>query len=183
MLKLRFDLLILFTSLFYLNCEDLSKVWVDTCLSNNCKDGLEAGISSNCFGRGRISIINERYPVCSRCVDEILDPNSFEIVNGNNYLICDKNDDLQVKACLFYCRVRYYPYGECVNQNNFQICKCETPITPTTTSAIPNTTYNSNITVSFGPELQTLTGHKGAVYALAVLKNGDLASASWDMRQ
>ncbi len=110
-----------------------------------------------------------------------MDPNSFEIVNGNNYLICDKNDDLQVKACLFYCRVQYYPYGECVNQNNFQICKCETPITPTTTSAIPNTTYNSNITVSFGPELQTLTGHKGAVYALAVLKNGDLASASWNM--
>jgi hypothetical protein len=57
-------------------------------------------------------------------VNDILDPDGYELVNGNYHLICDNNDDLQVKVCLFYYLVNNYPFGQCVRQNNVTICKC-----------------------------------------------------------
>ena len=127
---------------------DLSKIWTVTCRSEFCKEGLELCITSNCFGARQCkSIIDEYYPACSICANEILDTSQYELVNGNYQLVCDNTDDLHVKACLFYCRVNWYPYGECVRQNNIPICKCgnedtniNTPISTTTTTSTPFTT-------------------------------------------
>ena len=79
-----------------------------------------------------------------------MDQTNYELINGNYNLVCDSGDDLHVKACLFYCRVNWYPYGECVRQNNIPICKCgnedtntNNPISTTTTPFITTTTANS----------------------------------------
>ena len=105
---------------------DLSKVYIITCRSDFCIEGLQACITNNCYGaRVCRSLIESFYPNCTRCVDDILDQNNYEIVNGNYHLMCDPNDDMQVKACLYYCRVNWYTYGECVRQsNNIRICRC-----------------------------------------------------------
>ena len=137
MLQLTFISLVLIFFLKYSNSEGLIRDWTVGCRLNDCKEGLETCISSGCFGRSCLSMINEDYPSCSKCASEILDTNSYEMVNGNYHLICDSTDDLQVKACLFYCRVYYYPYGECMRQNNnVPICKCGTEIYITTTTSI-----------------------------------------------
>ena len=104
---------------------DLSKVYIFTCRSDSCIDGLQACITNNCFGaRVCRSLMELLYPDCIRCVDDILDQSNYEIVNGNYHLVCDSNDNLQIKACLYYCRVYYYPFGQCVRQNNIPICRC-----------------------------------------------------------
>ena len=155
-----------FTIFFFFLCigsvtvVDLSKIWTVTCRSEFCKEGLETCISNNCFGaRGCKSIIDTFYPNCTLCVDDILDQNNYELINGNYNLVCDSTDDLQVKACLFYCRVNWYPYGECVRQNNIPICKCRdedtnintpisTPLSSTSTNTIPTTTPLTSTTTT-----------------------------------
>ena len=42
----------------------------------------------------------------------------YELVNGNYFLICDSSDDLDAKACLFYCRADWISSGQCAKQNN-----------------------------------------------------------------
>ena len=87
-----------------------------------------------------------------------MDQTNYELINGNYNLVCDSGDDLHVKACLFYCRVNWYPYGECVRQNNVPICKCgnqpeiinfnvttTTPSTSTTTTAMATTIPNGMV--------------------------------------
>ena len=104
---------------------DLSKYWTVSCSSIPCRQGLDLCISSNCLGAKRCkAIIDEYYPVCSICANEILDSSQYELVNGNYHLVCNSGDDLHLKACLFYCRVNWFPYGKCVRQNNIPICKC-----------------------------------------------------------
>jgi hypothetical protein len=136
--------------------------------------------------------MDEYYPSCSLCANEILDTNNHELVNGNYYPICDSSDDLHVKACLFYCRANWITSGTCVKQNNIPICKCgiESTITTSTTSTITTTTTTrtstststttTTTTAPFGTLLQTLNEHTSYVYALTVLKNDDLASGSGD---
>ena len=150
---------------------DLSKVYIITCRSGYCIEGLQACISNNCLGARQCrSVIESFYPTCTRCVDDILDQNSYELVNGNYHLVCNPNDDMQVKACLYYCRVYYYPFGECVRQNNVLICRCSdednnivSPITTTsiintgTTSIISTTSTTNSATQSFTTISSTAT--------------------------
>ena len=157
--------------------ESLSKIYPASCNTPICKEGLDACIASDCYvARDCKSIIDGNYPTCSRCVVDILDPSTHATVNGNNYLVCDSEDDLQVKVCLFYCRVYYYPYGECVKQYSVPICKCldEAPITTTTSTVAPVSS------LSIGTLLQTLSGHTNQVRALTKLPDGDIASGSVD---
>jgi hypothetical protein len=173
--------LILFLSVVHLNvtilCIDSNKIWTFTCRVDNCKEGLETCISSNCFGaRGCKSIIDEFYPTCSRCVNNILDPDGYELVNGNYHSICDNNDDLQVKVCLFYCRVNYYPFGQCVRQNNVPICKCGSDAEITTVITTTSSTITSTISTTKNEPLWTLlltlVSHNSCVLALTQLQNG-----------
>ena len=107
--------------------------------SEFCKDGLEKCILRNCYGSRKCkSVINSFYPNCTRCVDDILDQNNYEIVNGNYHLACDPNDDLQISACYFYCRVYYYPVGQCVthcSRCSDEETNINTTLTTTTTTA------------------------------------------------
>jgi hypothetical protein len=81
---------------------DLSKYWTISCNSLLCKTGLETCIASNCLGaRACKTIIDEYYPSCSLCANEILDTSHHELVNGNYYQICDSSVELHVTACLF----------------------------------------------------------------------------------
>ena len=129
--------------------EDPSKVYTVNCRTDFCKEALESCIAKNCYGaRGCKSLVELFYPACIRCADDILDQNNYELVNGNYHLVCDSNDDLQVKACLYYCRVYYYPFGQCVRQNNVPICRCldedtnlSTPITTTSLTTSSTSTY------------------------------------------
>ena len=125
--------------------EDPSKVFTVTCRTDFCKEGLETCIQNNCYGaRGCKSIIELFYPNCTRCVDDILDQSNYEFVNGNYHLVCDPNDDMQIKACLYYFRVYYYPFGQCLRQNNIPICRCSDEDTTTSFPAsIPTTTTTS----------------------------------------
>ena len=129
--------------------------WTVTCRSEFCKESLETCISNNCFGvRVCKSIIDTFYPNCTRCVDDILDQSNYELVNRNYQLVCDNTDDLQVKACIFYCRVNWYPYGDCVKQNNYmRICRCldediNTPISTLTTTTSPYTSTTTSTTAT-----------------------------------
>ena len=156
------------------------RYWTVSCRSVLCQQGLDLCISTNCLGHRQCkAIINEYYSSCSLCANEILDNSQHELINGNYYPICDSEDDLHVKACLFYCRSNYNPNGECVKENNVPICKCVTGFTiPSTTSITITTTTIA--TSPFGSVLLTLTGHINSVKAVAVLHNGDLASGSDD---
>ena len=71
-----------------------------------------------------------------------------------NWFVFDSTDDLQVKACIFYCRVNWYPYGECVRQNNnMRICRCldediNTHISISTTTTSPSTSTTTSTTAT-----------------------------------
>ena len=158
------NIFFIFLCIASVSAVDLSKIWTVTCRSDFCKEGLDTCISSNCYGaRGCKSVIDTFYPNCTRCVDDILDQSNYELVNGNYQLICDNTDDLQVKACLFYCRVNWYPYGECVRQNNnMRICRClvedtNIPITTTTTTTTIETTTPSTSTTTTATATTTTT--------------------------
>jgi WD40 repeat protein len=141
-----------------------------TCNSPICLTGLETCIKNDCYGaKDCKAIIDQEYPTCSRCVTDILDPNTQATVGGNNYFVCDSSDNLQVTACLFYCRVYYFPYGQCIRQNNLPICKCLEEAPLITTTAPP-----------YGSLLLTIAAHTDYVSALTTLPNGDLVSGSWD---
>jgi hypothetical protein len=123
--KIFLTILVISVSTINAFVDDPSKAYIVTCRNDFCKKGLESCIANNCYGaRGCRSLIELSYPNCTRCVDDILDQNNYELVNGNYHYVCDSNDDLQVKACLYYCRVYYYPFGQCVRQNNVPICRC-----------------------------------------------------------
>ena len=143
--KIFFSSLLIFISILNAFLEDPSKVFTVTCRNDFCKKGLETCITNNCYGaRGCKSIIELFYPNCTRCVDDILDQSNYELVNGNYHLVCDPNDDMQIKACLYYCRVYYYPFGQCLRQNNIPICRCSDEDTTTSFPAsIPTTTTTS----------------------------------------
>ena len=128
---------------------DLRRIWTVTCRTEICKEGLETCVSNNCLGsRECTSIIDQLFPTCNRCIIEILDQNNYELIQGNYHLVCDANDDLEVKACMFYCRVNFYPNGECVIQNNVPICKCEVENEATTTSTTTTITTSPTTTTT-----------------------------------
>ena len=134
---------------------DLNKIWTVTCRSEFCKEGLETCISNNCFGARECKyIIDTFYPNCTLCANEILESSHYEFINGSYNLACDSGDDLHVKACLFYCRVNWYPYGECVRQNNnMRICRCldedtNIPIRTTTTTTTPSISTTTTATAT-----------------------------------
>ena len=150
-----------------------------------CKQGLELYFSSNCLGARQCkAIIDEHYPTCSLCANQILDSRYHELINGDNYQICDRSDDLHVKACLFYCRSNWIPDGECIKQNNVPMCKCGSQSEITTTKSKITTPIRTTITTTttapFESLLLTVTGHTGSVNALTILQNGDLVSGSID---
>jgi WD40 repeat protein len=168
--------------------EKLSKNWATSCNSVECRDALEYAINSGCFGsRGCKSSIDNYYLSCSVCADDILDPNTQVIVNGNSFLFCVNDDNLQLKACLFYCRVYYLPNGNCLVQKiGASICECNREVTSATSSTMSTTTMTSQTTIatttisSFGSVLFTFIGHSSSLKGLASLKTGDLASGSSD---
>ena len=149
------NIVFIFLCIASVTAVDLSKNWIVTCRSDFCKEGLDTCISNNCFGARQCkSVIDTFYPNCTRCVDEILDSSQYELVNGNYQLVCDSGDDLHVKACLFYCRVNWYAYGECVRQNNnMRICRCldevtNIPITTTTTTSTSSISTSTTATAT-----------------------------------
>jgi WD40 repeat protein len=179
------------------------------CYANFCQEPLSFAIAKKCYGlKSCKSIITEKFPFCTTCVNELLDPRNLETVNGNNYFICDKEDVFQVLGCNFFCRVNFLPSGACERVGNVPACKClasddqqTTPTTTTTqttttttkptttieTTTFPTTTIKTTtipITTTtrlpYGTLKRTLTGHTNWVRALAVLQNGDLASGSYD---
>lgn len=133
--------------------------WIITCGNSYCQNALDTSYMSSCYGSKQcFSIINQHFPVCGICVNQILDVNQHININGVNYLECDKKENLQVKACMFYCRVKYYPIGTCVTHGNTSVCQCldstiqTQPTTKTTTTmTIPSTitsTIDESTTIS-----------------------------------
>ena len=120
---------------FYLYAIDLSEYWIASCNSILCKQGLEICISSNCLGARQCkAIIDEYSRTCSLCANEILNISHHKLVNGSYYPTCYSGDDLDILACLFYCRSNLFSNGECIRQNNVRICKCGTGTEIATTS-------------------------------------------------
>ena len=175
-------LLIFFSFIIKIYGEYFSKDYTATCNTSFCKEGLETCVIRDCYGaRECKGIIDQDYPTCSRCVNDILDANTQVIISGNSYLVCDSSDSLQAKACLFYCRVYYYPFGECLKQNNVPVCKCTDKVPMTTLPATTLTTtppLPTPIVPPFGTVLQTFIGHTNQVRALIVMPNGDIVSGS-----
>jgi hypothetical protein len=124
---------------------DWKRYWLVSCRSLQCETGLQFSIASNCLGpRDCRAVIDEYYPSCSLCANEILDTSHHELVNGKYYPICDSTDDLHVKACLFYCRSNWSKMGTCIELDNIPICTCakqiESAATTTTIITTPPTT-------------------------------------------
>ena len=150
-----FKIFFIYLCIISVTAVDLSKYWTVSCSSIPCRQGLDLCISSNCLGARQCkAIIDEYYPACSLCANEILDTSQYELVNGNYHLVCNSGDDLHVKACLFYCRVNWYPYGECVRKNNnMRICRCldedtNIPIRTTTTTTTPSISTTTTATAT-----------------------------------
>jgi hypothetical protein len=79
--KIFLSILIISVSTIDAFLEDPSKVYTVTCRTDYCKEALESCIAKNCYGaRGCKSLIELSYPVCTRCVDDILDQNNYELV-------------------------------------------------------------------------------------------------------
>ena len=139
------NFLFLFFCVSYVSGFDLIKYLTISCNSFLCKTGLETCIASNCLGaRACKTIIDEYYPSCSVCANEILDTSHHQLVNGKYYPICDSTDGLHVKACLFYCRANWSKMGTCIELDNIPICTCakqiESAATTTTIITTPPTT-------------------------------------------
>lgn len=107
------------------NSGSQTQFWTVSCHVNDCKNAFDTCIDRKCFGKKTCkTIIHEIYPLCSTCVDQLLNKSHYETINRVNYLICDKESELQMKGCMCYCRTEYYSIGECIRLNNIPVCRC-----------------------------------------------------------
>lgn len=139
----------------------LARFWTVSCDANQCQNAFDLCIEKKCYGsKACKAIVDEHYSNCSGCVNQLLDQSHYESINGTNYLVCDKQSSLQIKGCVYFCRTKFYPKGECIRQNRIPICRCfddetdeTTKITTVTTTLAPvvTTTISTTTTAMRNP--------------------------------
>lgn len=103
---------------------DYFKHWLWSCVQNDCTTNFNSCLS--CFGirSCKNCLTNSYQNECSQCADDIFKENDLEIINGQEYLICDGQNQLHQKICHFFCRGKYFQTGICTKLNNIPICEC-----------------------------------------------------------
>jgi WD40 repeat protein len=110
--------------------------------------------------------------------DKKEDNNNFITIDGAKYLPCNANRMDQVSACQMHCsRQQNIISSDCTILNAQAICKC---IEKISTQSTVNTTSTMTLTDDGITELYNIriSDHRGWVYSLVVLPNGDLASGT-----
>ncbi|RNA23189.1 WD-40 repeat [Brachionus plicatilis] len=183
--------------------KDNSRYWLISCTLSGCS--LAFNSCMNCFGeRGCKSCISLSKPECAECADDIFNKDDLEIINGNEYLICDSQDPIQSRVCHFYCRGQFAQSGQCIRENNLPICKCFSDFGSSTDSTVTTqTTQPANTTTT---SQSTTTPNKPSIFFNGTVKqnisisdhyrrilplpNGDLVRGSggnlieiWDLQK
>ena len=200
--------LTLFISLLFVasssTLPDLARFWIVTCKINSCEKAFQNAIDNKCSGLKQCkAVIDQHYPYCSMCFDDLVDKEILEEINGQEYLVCSSEELVQSIGCELYCRVNWFVTGHCGRLGNVPVCQCSNSLRAPSTGSwtIKHTLsghsngINSLVTLpnddivscSFdktaklwdtftGLLKKTLSGHTAPVYALSVFPNGDLAS-------
>ena len=110
--------------------------WESICSILSCKPVLENCIRNNCLGKDdcRNCVISESQ-MCVRCVDGLLDEQSFTI-NGAQTIICDPVNNLHQTTCNFYCRMKETMTWKCEQIGGYPLCNCESELMTTTSKPL-----------------------------------------------
>ena len=158
-----------------------SKYWLNSC-NGDCINALTYALEKKCNSHTDCrNLIAESHAQCIKCLDDIVDEESMELINGKPYFLCKNQINMQQLGCQYYCSVIYGTTGECERHSSSvrpSVCKCQGMDETTTTTQQTQTTTTT--TLPLEPLQSTLTGHSDLVRSLAVLPNGDLASGSDD---
>jgi WD40 repeat protein len=153
--------------------------YILTCSTDDCQTAISYCVDSfKCLGAYQCKRCMNNYSQCNTsCTNDLFNQNDYVTVKEAKYLPCDDTSAKQAKACELHCRGLYFRYSECILLDVYPVCKCSAlSLSHSTTSA----SVLSTIIIRTHLSHITLTGHTNSVYALVVLKNGDLASGGDD---
>ena len=121
---------------------NLARFWIVTCNTNSCEKAFQNAIDNKCSGLKQCkAVIDQHYPYCSMCLQELVDKDILEEINGQEYLVCSSEEQVQSLGCELYCRVNWYVTGQCGRLGNMPVCECSnSDFTVSTTSASTTTT-------------------------------------------
>jgi WD40 repeat protein len=174
-----------------INSNHNSRGYVLTCSFADCQTTILKCIDSfKCLGVDQCKRFLTLYPECSSgtCANDLFNGEDCLSVNGVKYLPCDETNEKQAKDCVLHCRGFYFTHNECALLDRFPVCKYSSLLFSSITSESASKSSTSTNTTTSSPtttRVPTISswsslafnGHTDAVYAVVVLKNGDLASA------